>query len=179
MRPSHALVLAALALLPPTARAQAAGDPARVQALYSEARYGEALEEARLLEDPVLAAEWRTYLFLAGGDYPAALRAAQEGLEAAPGHRGLLVNAIHVALTLGLAEEAARRVETLELALQEQGATPEELERAERLGASAGDQRALERRGRTSLVRARVVVAVAALAVLAAMLALGLRPVRR
>jgi hypothetical protein len=167
-----ALALPSIAGLP-----QGPGDPTRVQALYSEQRYGEALDAARRLDDPVLAAEWRTYLFLAGGDYPGALRAAREGLAVAPQHRGLLSNATHVALTLGLADEALGYVQGLESALAAQGAAGDELERADALRVAALEQRALQQEGHASLGRARAVVGVVFLLLLGSLLALALRPV--
>lgn len=172
------LLAAALLGLAPGDPDQGGGGAARLQELYAQTRFGEALDETARLSDPVLAAEWRTYLFLAGGDYPAALRAAREGLRSSPGHRGLLSNAVHAALTLGLAEEAMRLVEALEGALDEAGAAAggEERERVQRLREAARAQRRLELEGRASLLRARVVVVATLALVLGAMLALALQP---
>jgi hypothetical protein len=171
----------ALAVWPARARAQDSETVARLQALHAEARYGEALDEVAQLQDPVLAAEWRCFLALAGGDFPAALAAVRSGLALQPQHRGLLVNAIHVTLTLGLGQEALERARSLEAALASSAepVAPEERERAERLLAVAQAQRALERASERSLARARAVgVTILALCV-AALLALALRPVRR
>ena len=169
----------ALAMACPIAQAQDAETVARLQALHAEARYGDALDEVARLSDPVLAAEWRCFLALAAGDLPAALAAIRAGLALQPEHRGLLVNAVHVTLTLGLGAEALQRAETLTQALDRAGdAAPEERERAQRLLAAAQAQRAIELQSVRSLALART-LALSLLALsAAALLALALRPGR-
>ena len=154
---------------------------ARLQSLYAEERYGEALEQVAQLQDPVLAAEWRCYLELAGGDLPAALGAIRAGLALQPEHRGLLINGTQVALKLGLGEEALERVQLLSQTLERspEPVAAEDRDRAERLVAAAQAQRALELQSASSLVLSRALgIAILASCVLA-LLALALRPIRR
>jgi hypothetical protein len=176
--PETLLCATLLALPAAPARAQQAGDADRVQALYAQARYGEALDEAGRLADGVLAAEWRCYLYLAGGDYPAALHAALAGLSLQPDHRGLLVNAVTCALTLGLAEVASQRADELVQAVRSAGAgaAPAEVERAGRLAEAARELAQLEAAGTRGLALARSVVVALIAVVVGAMLLLARRP---
>jgi hypothetical protein len=151
---------------------------ARLQELHSQARFGDALDEVERLHDPVLAAEWRYFLALAAGDYPAALAAVRKGLALQPEHRRLLVNATQVALTLGLGDEALERahdlMRTLDSSTEPVG--NDERERAERLLSAARAQRDLELTSERSVSRARFFgISILAVCVVG-MLALALRP---
>lgn len=169
-------LLLVLALAAPLQGQQGAGDPARVQELFAAGEYGAALGETQQLADATLAAEWRCYLHLAGGDFPGALEAAEAGLEQAPEHQGLLVNAIGMTLALGLAERAELHARTLLDVLEARpDASPDELERAHRL---LGDARAAAgslRRAQAGRTRAQWVVLAVSLVSLAAMLWLARR----
>ena len=176
---SIALVLA-LASLPARASVQDGDTVAHLQELHSQARYGDALDEVARLQDPILAAEWRCYLDLAAGDYPAALLAVRAGLALQPEHRGLLVNAVHVALMLGLGDEALERANDLMRALDAsaQPVTPDERARAERLLEAARAQHDLELQSEHSVARAKILGGSILALSLAALLALALRPGR-
>jgi hypothetical protein len=170
----------ALASLPAAASVQDGDTVARLQELHSQARFGDALDEVEHLQDPVLAAEWRCFLALAAGDYPAALAAVRAGLALQPEHRGLLVNAVHVALTLGLGDEALERANDLMRVLDgsAEPVAPDERARAERLLAAARSQHDLELASQRSVSRAKLLgSSILALSV-AALLALALRPGR-
>ncbi len=176
---SIALVLA-LASLTAGAAVQDGDTVAHLQELHSQARYGEALDEVGHLQDPVLAAEWRCYLALAAGDYPAALAAVRAGLALQPEHRGLLINAINVALMLGLGDEALERANDLLRALDAsaQPVAAEERARAERLLDAARAQHELELQSEHSVARAKILGGSILALSLAALLALALRPGR-
>jgi hypothetical protein len=176
---SIALALA-LANLSAGAAVQDGDSVALLQQLYAQARYGEALDEVGRLQDPVLAAEWRCYLALAAGDYPAALVAVRAGLAQQPEHRGLLVNAVHVALMLGLGDEALERANDLMRALDAsaQPVAPDERARAERLLEAARAQNDLELESEHSVARAKILGGSILALSLAALLALARRPGR-
>ncbi len=157
--------------------AQSIGEPARVQAFFAAGELGQALSEADRLSDPVLAAEWRCYLHLAGGDLPGALAAAEQGLALSPGHRGLLVNAASCALSLGIAEVAEGRARQLDQAVADagDGASAQERERAGRFLIEARRLRERQLAGTRSLSRARRVAAFGLGSVLLALLLLSAR----
>ncbi len=176
---SIALALA-FASLSAGAALQDADSVAQLQQLHAQARFGDALDEVARLQDPVLAAEWRCYIALAAGDYPAALVAVRAGLALQPEHRGLLVNAIHVALMLGLGDEALERANDLMRALDAsaQPVAPDERARAERLLEAARSQHDLELQSEHSVARAKLLGGSILALSLAALLALALRPGR-
>ena len=181
MAPSNAgraLALAAVLACgtAPLAAQTRGGDPALVGELHAAGRYGAALAEVERLEDQTLAAEWRCYLCLAGGDFPGALAAAEAGLQGAPTHQGLLVNAISMALSLGLSERALTHAQALLTLLETSDpSNGDELERARRLHAdalTAVDSTLLARAGRA---RARWLVLAALAGTAASMFALARR----
>jgi hypothetical protein len=174
----HLALLGALAGAPVCAGQD--GRPEAVAALFGEARYDEALVEAARLEDAVLAAEWSSYIHATAGDLPGSLRAARVGLRLQPDHRGLLVNALTAALTLGLSElslELARRLEAV-LAGAPQGTTEAELERARRLLDDARNLAALDAVGTQRAARARWTASIGLCAVIGLLLYCG-RDLRR
>lgn len=180
VRLSLVLATALSVCWPSSASAQDDESVARLRELHAEGRYGEALDEVARLDDAVLAAEWRCFLAFAAGDYPAALAATRAGLEIQPEHRGLLVNAIHVTLALGLGAEALERAQALSeaLARSRPPAQAEELERAARLLESATAQRELELASQSRLSRAQVAATAGLGLCIGALLALALRPIR-
>jgi len=92
-------------------------------------RFVEALRIAGEAKEPALAARLEADVRWTAGDLDGALAAAQEGLAAVPGDARLASTAADLALTLGLAEEARRHLDTLDGALAgpywSEGATEE------------------------------------------------------
>ena len=107
-----------------------------VATLFASGAYGEAYARCEGIEDAALRAEWRFHLLYTGGDLPGALGAARSGLEAVPGHRGLLANAARCATLLGLGREALEWSELLARQEGPAGETSEERE-ARRAGGAA------------------------------------------
>lgn len=132
------------------------------------ARYSEALQLTGDLEDPALAAEWRSYLFGLAGDVPGALREARRGLEQAPGHAGLLTQALNASLTLGLAQSASDLSQRLVSTVQHDPALAERALELQGLARELAGREALAER---SVARSR---AVALAGLLGALLALAL-----
>ena len=171
----------AIASVPASASMQDGDTVARLQELHSQARFGDALDEVAHLHDQVLAAEWRCYLDLAAGDLPAALAAVRAGLALQPEHRGLLVNAIQVALWLGVGDEALERANDLTRVLDASAQTvsPDERDRAERLLEAARAQHDLELQSERSVSRAKLLGGSILGLCIVGLLALSLRPARR
>lgn len=115
-------------------------------------RYGDALQAAGNIEEPGLRAEWRFHVLRTGGDLPGALRAAEEGLEAAPDNPRLRENAAVTALTLGLGAESVRHARELVAFPDLDEATRS---RAQVLLADAEALERLEGRGARGVKRAR------------------------
>jgi hypothetical protein len=135
--PSRCAALACVLAATSSGAPQAALE--RVNRAAADGRYEQALEAARELEDPALAAEWASYLHSAAGDLPGALREARAGLAKAPQHTGLLTQALNASLALGLAGGAGELAERLLAA----SAGAEEAQRAHALEL-AGRARELE-----------------------------------
>jgi hypothetical protein len=152
--------------------AHAAQEPLeRLNAAFAAGRYEEALEVARTLEDPALAAEWSSYLYGVAGDLPGALHAARAGLTRAPQHVGLLTQALNASLTLGLAEGATELAERLRLASA--GADADQIARADELAGLARDLAGRDVLAARSVARARALVLAGLGVLLVALLALS------
>ena len=168
---SRCAALAGLLLLAVSA-AGAPQDPLeRVNAAAAAGRYDEALEAARALEDPALAAEWASYLHGAAGDLPGSLREARAGLVLAPQHTGLLTQALNAALALGLAEgsgDLARR-----LSAASAGADAAQVARAQQLALHARDLERRDALAARSVARARALVLAGLAASVLALVALS------
>ena len=159
------LLLAASAAAAPQAQLE------RVDAAAAAGRWDEALEAARALDDPALAAEWASWLHAQAGDLPGSLREARAGQRAAPEHAGLLAQALNAALTLGLAPESrdlGRR-----LVDASAGADPAQIARAEQLAGHARELERLDALARRSVARARALVLAALAASVLALAALA------
>jgi hypothetical protein len=150
-----------------------------VRELHAAGRYGEALELTQRIGAADLRAEWRFQLLNDGGDLPAALEAAEEGLCVAPTHRGLLQNATVCAVTLGIAERSAVLCERWRAAVEAEVTEPGEraaaLEATERMRGEVARLKerdsALLRAGRRAYAIAGALLAAA----IAALLWLGWR----
>lgn len=155
MRRVERLATALVATVPLALGAQAQDDVLRsLNEAAAAARYDEALRVTDDLDDPTLAAEWRSYLYLQAGDVPGALRAARDGLDVAPEHVGLLTQALNASLTLGLGSEASALSARLARA---SAGDPALAEQADRLAAWTRDLVEREGLARRSVARARAV----------------------
>lgn len=153
--------------------ARAGQEPlARLNEAFAAGRYEEALEAARALEDPALAAEWSSFLYGVAGDLPGALHAARAGIAAAPQHVGLLTQALNASLALGLATGSSELAERLRTASA--GADAAQVARVEELAGRARELAERHALAARSVARARALVLAGLGATVVALLALSL-----